>query len=328
MRTTATGRAVVSDTYGSTDVLELRQLPIPVAGDEEVLVRVKAAGTHAGDWHLMAGLPYLVRIMGFGLRAPKSRVRGDDFAGQIEAVGRNVTGFQVGDQVYGVCDGAFAEYAVARPHRIAPKPVNLTFEQASVVPSSGITALQGLRDTGRLEPGQRVLVIGAGGGVGSFAVQVAKALGGHVTGVCSTGKVDVVRSIGADEVIDYTTGDFAESGRFDLIVDTAGRRPLSHLRRALAPHGTLVIVGGDGGGRWFGGTGRQLRGLLISPFLGQRLTTLMATVRKEDLEEMTRLIEQGTVTPVIDRTYPLSQTPDAIRYLAEGHASGKVAIVI
>ena len=254
-----TMKAIVQDRYGSADVLELRDIEKPGIGDDEVLVRVHAAGVHAGDWHLMAGLPYLIR-MGFGLRAPKQAVRGTDVAGTVEAVGKDVTRFRPGDAVFGIGAGAFAEYTIAREDKLAPMPANLSFDAAATVPTSGSTALQGLRDVGKLQPGQKALIIGAAGGVGSFAVQIAKALGAHVTGVCSTTKVDLVRSIGADEVIDYTREDFAEGGqRFDLIFDTAGGRSLSQLRRALAPKGTLVIVGAEGGDRWIGGIDRQLR---------------------------------------------------------------------
>ena len=229
-------KAIVQDRYGSADVLELTDIDKPVVGSDDVLVRVHAAGAHIGDWHLMTGLPYLVRILGFGFRAPKARVRGMDVAGRVEAVGTNVTRFQPGDEVFGIGDGAFAEYATARDDKLAPKPANLTFEQAAAVPTSGFTALQALRDEGKVQPGQKVLIIGAAGGVGTFAVQIAKAFGADVTGVCSTSKVDLVRSIGADDVIDYTRDDFATSGqRYDLILDTAGSRPLSQLRRALTP---------------------------------------------------------------------------------------------
>jgi NADPH:quinone reductase-like Zn-dependent oxidoreductase len=242
-------KAIVQDTYGSADVLELRDIDTPVVGDDELLLRVHAAGVGPDVWHLMTGLPYLVRVMGNGLRAPTRRIRGWDVAGRVETVGKNVSELHPGDEVFGTCEGSFAEYARARADKLAAKPANLTFEQAAAVPVSGCTALQGLRDSGHVQPGQKVLIIGAAGGVGTFAVQLAKAFGAEVTGVCSTMKVDLVRSIGADEVVDYTRDDFADGARFyDLMLDTAGRRPLSHLRRALAPHGTLVIVGGEGGG--------------------------------------------------------------------------------
>jgi NADPH:quinone reductase-like Zn-dependent oxidoreductase len=289
---------------------------------------VLAASAHIGDWHTMTGLPYLGR-MAFGLRAPKARVRGTDVAGRVAATGKNVTRFQPDDQVFGICNGSFAEYATARQDRLAPKPKNLTFEQAATVPTSGFTALQALRNKGRVQPGQTVLIIGAAGGVGSFAVQIAKAFGAHVTAVCSTAKVDLVRSIGADEVIDYTRDDVADgTHRYDLILDIAGGRSVSHLRRALAPRGTLVIVGGEGGGRWFGGIDRQLGAMLLSPFVRQKLGTFVARQNGEDLATLKELIDAGKVTPVIDRTYPLSETPEAIRHLEEGHARGKVVIAI
>jgi NADPH:quinone reductase-like Zn-dependent oxidoreductase len=321
-------KAVVQDTYGSPDVLELREIDKPVVGDDEVLVGVRAAGVDPGVWHLMTGVPYLVRVIGYGLRKPKVGIRGRDVAGRVEAVGTNVTRFRPGDEVFGICDGSFAEYVCARPDKLAPKPANLSFEQAAAAPISASTALQAIRDTGKVQPGQTVLIIGAAGGVGTFAVQLAKAFGAKVTGVCSTAKVDLVRSIGADEVIDYTREDFADGARhWDLIVDTAGRRSLSHLRRALAPRGTLVIVGGEGGGRWLGGFDRQiLRAPAVSAFSRQRLRPLVAKERSEDLLALKELIEAGKVTPVIDRTYPLREAPEAIRYLEEGHARGKVVI--
>lgn len=322
-------KAIVQDEYGSPDVLELEDIDEPVIKDDEVLVRVDAAGVDPGVWHLMAGLPYLIRIMGFGFRAPKTRVRGTDVAGRVEAVGKDVTEFQPGDEVFGSCDGSFAEYASAREDKVAPKPANLTMEQAAAVPASALTALQGLRDRGRIQPGQRVLIIGASGGVGTYAVQLAKAFGAEVTGVCSTTKVDMVRSIGADHVIDYTRDDFADGVElYDLILDTAGNRSLSHLRRALTPEGTLVIVGAETGGRWLGGSDRQIRALMLSPFVGQNFRPFIASSNKEDLVVLTELIEAGEVTPVIDSAYPLSETREAIRYIEEGHARGKVVITV
>ena len=321
-------KAIAQDKYGSSDVLELKDIDKPEIGDDEVLVRVHAAGVDPGVWHLMTGLPYLVRL-GFGLRAPKTRVRGMDVAGRVEAVGKNVTQFQAGDEVFGTCDGSFAEYACAEQDKLAHKPANLTFEQAAAVPISAFTALQGLRDKGEVHAGQRVLIIGASGGVGTFAVQLAKAFGAEVTGVCSTTKVDMVRSIGADHVIDYTRDDFAQTGqRYDVILDTAGNRSVSHLRRALTPRGTLVIVGAEGGDRWIGGTHRQIGALVLSPFVRHRLRTFISMERKADLLSLKELIEAGKVTPVIDRTYPLSEAPEAIRYLEEGHARGKVVITV
>lgn len=322
-------KAIVQDSYGSADVLRLADIDIPVAGDDDVLLRVHAASAHLGDWHVMTGLPYLIRLFGFGVRRPRARVRGTDVAGRVEEVGRNVTRFQPGDEVFGTCDGSFAEYACARQDQLAPKPSNLTPEQSAAVPTSGIAALQGLRDAGQLQPGQRVLVIGAGGAVGTFAVQVAKALGAHVTGVCGTTKADLVRSIGADDVIDYTRDDFADATqRYDLILDTAGSRSLSLLRRALTPGGTLVIVGSEGGGRWLRGSDRQLRAMLLSPFVPQKLRGLMSVQREQDLRFLAELIESGQLTPVIDRTYPLSEVPEALRHLEAGHARGKVVITL
>jgi len=329
-REPAAMKAIVQDRYGSADVLELGDVDMPVPKDDEVLLRVHAAGVEPGVWHLMTGMPYLVRLLGYGLRRPKVRVRGRDVAGRVEAVGKDVTEFRPGDEVFGICEGSFAEYACARADKLVPKPANLTFEQAAVVPISALTALQGVRDRGQVQPGQRVLVIGAAGGVGSFAVQLAKAFGAEVTGVCSTTKADLVRSIGADQVIDYTREDFADGTRhWDLILDTAGNRSLSQLQRALAPKGTLVLVGGEGGGRWLGGFERQLFWApMRSPFVGQKLRSLASKERKEDLQTLRELIEAGKVTPVIDRTYPLAEAPEAIRYLAQGHPRGKVAVTV
>ena len=322
-------KAIVQDTYGPSDVLELREIDKPLAADDEVLVRVHAAGVDQGVWHLMAGMPYLVRIAGVGLRAPKNPVRGYDLAGRVEAVGENVTRFRPGDDVFGTCRGSFAEYACARTDRIARKPASLSFEQAAAVPISGYAALQAVRDRGKVQPGQRVLIIGAGGGVGTFAVQLAKVYGAEVTGVCSTAKTDLVRSIGADHVIDYTQEDFADGRtRYDVILDIAGNRALSHLRRALAPTGTLVIVGGEGGGKWLGGIDRQLRAQLLSLFVRQKLGTWISTEREEDLETLRELLEAGKLTPVLDRTFPLSEVPEAIRYLRECRPRGKVVVTV
>jgi NADPH:quinone reductase-like Zn-dependent oxidoreductase len=321
-------KAIVQDRYGSADVLERRDIDNPEMGENDVLVRVLAASVFIGDWHIMTGLPYVFRMVN-GLRRPKVRIRGQDVAGRVEAVGTGVTRFQPGDEVFGTCDGSFAEYAIARADRIAPKPVNLTFEQSATVPITGTAALQALRDAGSLRSGQTVLIIGAAGGVGSFAVQIAKAFGAHVTGVCSTTQVDLVRSIGADDVIDYTRDDFAETGqRHDLILETAGRHPVARLRRALAARGTLVIGGSEGGGRWFGGIDRQLRALMLSPFVGQKLGTFIAKQNGEDLLVLKELIEAGKVTPVIGSTYPLSEVPAAILDLEKGHGRGKVVITV
>jgi NADPH:quinone reductase-like Zn-dependent oxidoreductase len=322
-------KAMTQDRYGSADVLVLDDIAQPDVGEDEVLIRVEAAGVGPDVWHLMTGLPYIVRLMGVGLRKPKARVPGWDVAGRVEAVGRAVTQFQPGDEVFGVCRGAFAEYACARAEILAPKPANLSFEQAAAVPVSGCTALRGLRDAGGIQAGQTALIIGASGGVGTFAVQLAKLFGAHVTGVCSTTKMDLVRSLGADHVIDYTREDFADGRqRYDLILDTAGRRSLSHLRRALAARGTLVIVGGEGGGRWTGGFERQLRAALLSPFVGQRLRSLASTERQQDLRFMKDVIEAGKVTPVVNRTYPLAEAAKALSDADEGHGRGKVVITV
>jgi NADPH:quinone reductase-like Zn-dependent oxidoreductase len=323
-------KAIVQDTYGPADVLELRDIDKPGLKDDEVLVRVHAAGLDRGVWHLMTGLPYLVRVMGFGLRRPSVAVRGREVAGRVEAVGTAVTRFRAGDEVFGICEGSFAEYASAREEKLALKPKNVTFEQAAAAPISALAALQALRDKGNVQPGQKVLIIGAAGGVGAFAVQIAKAFGAHVTGVASTTKADTVRSIGGDEFIDYTREDFADGvRRYDLIVDTAGRRSLSHLRRALAPDGTLVIVGGEGGGRWLGGFDRQiLRAPILSLFVSQTLRPLVSTENQEDLEVVRELIEAGKITPLVDRTYALSEVPRALRDLESGHARGKTVITV
>jgi NADPH:quinone reductase-like Zn-dependent oxidoreductase len=324
-----TMKAIVQDEYGSPDVLELRDLDKPVIGKGEVLVRVHAAGVDRGVWHMMAGLPYPIRLAGNGFRAPKNPVLGMDVAGVVEAVGNGASRFHPGDEVFGIAKGSYAEYAIAREDKLATKPEKLTFEQAAVVPTSASTALQGLRDKAHIQSGQKVLIIGASGGVGTYAVQLAKAFGAEVTGVCSTTKVDLVRSIGADHVIDYTRDDFAASeGRYDMILDIGGNSSLSRLRRALTPKGTLVIVGGETDGRWLGGTDRQLRAQMLSPFVGQKLGTFIASVKAEDLIVLKELIEVGEVTPVIDRTYPLSEVPKAIHYLKEGHVRGKVVITV
>ena len=322
-------KAIVHDVYGSADVLQLRDVDRPEIADDEVLVRVHAAGVDRGAWHVMTGLPYPIRLAGYGLRAPKNPVLGMDLAGVVEAVGSDVSRFRPGDEVFGVGKGSYAEYAPALESKLAPKPANLGFEQAAVVAVSGLTALQGLRDHGQLRPGQSVLIIGASGGVGTYAVQLAKAFGAEVTGVCSTAKVDMVRSIGADHVIDYTQDDFAQGERrYDLILDIGGNASLSRLRRALTPKGTLVIAGGETGGRWLGGSDRQIRALVLSRFVSQRLGTFISRENHEDMVVLKELIEAGQVTPVIDRSYPLSEVPEAIRYLEQGHARGKVVITV
>ena len=322
-------KAIVQDRYGSADVLEFREVEDPAVGEEDVLVRVYAAGCGPDVWHMMTGLPYFARLV-LGFRRPKDGVRGRDLAGIVAAVGPSVEGFRPGDEVMGIAEGSFAELAIASPDKLVPKPAGLTFEQAAAVPISGLTALQAIRDQAKVQPGQTVLVIGAAGGVGTLTVQVAKRFGAEVTGVCSSEKVDLVRSIGADEVIDYTREDFAGgSRRWDVIVDTAGRRPLPQLRRALTRKGTLVIVGGDGGGRWTGGFFRgPVRGPLLSLFVSKRLGGFVSKEKKQDLLALAELIEAGKVTPDIDRTYPLIEAPDAIRYLEQGHPRGKVVIMV
>jgi NADPH:quinone reductase-like Zn-dependent oxidoreductase len=322
-------KAVVQDTYGSADVLAFRDIDTPGIARDEVLIRVQAAGVSRGVWHIMTGLPYPIRLAGYGLRAPRTAVPGADLAGVVETVGQDVTRFQPGDEVFGIGTGAFAEYARAPENKLAVKPANLSFEQAAVVGVSGLTALQGLRDRGRVGPGQPVLIIGASGGVGTFAVQLAKAFGAQVTGVCSTTKTDLVRSIGADYVIDYTGADFADGTRhYDVILDIGGNASLARLRRALTPHGTLVIAGGEKDGRWLGGSDRQVRALLLSPFVSQRLTTFVCSENDKDLIVLAELTGAGKITPVIDRTYPLTEVPQAIRYLKQGRARGKVAITV
>jgi NADPH:quinone reductase-like Zn-dependent oxidoreductase len=321
-------KAIVQDEYGSPDALELRDIDEPAVNDNDVLVRVHAASVNFGDWATMKGMPYMFRMV-FGLRRPKVKVRGRDVAGQVEAVGRAVTQFQPGDEVYAEVDqGTFAEYTCAPEDLFGLKPVNLTFEQAAAVPLAAGTALQGLRDTGKVRPGLRVLINGASGGVGTFAVQIAKSFGAEVTGVCRTRNVDLVRSIGADRVIDYTKDDFTQSGlRYDLIFDLVGNHSLSDCRRALTPKGTLVLSSGKGG-RLLGPVGRLLRALVLSLFVSQRLRPLAARQSQGDLVFLKELIESGKVTPAIDRTYALSETPEAMRYFGEGHARAKIVITM
>jgi NADPH:quinone reductase-like Zn-dependent oxidoreductase len=320
-------KAIVHSRYGPPDALELRDIDQPVITDDQVLVRVHAAAVGKGDWLTVQGLPYVAR-MRYGLPRPKHPVPGFDVAGRIEAVGSHVTQLQPGDAVFGWCDGSFAEYASVPQSQLARKPGNLTFEQAAAVPISGFAALQALRDTGGVQPGQTVVIIGASGGVGSFAVQLAKAFGAQVTGVCSTRSAELVRSIGADQVVDYTREDFTRTGqRYDLILELAGNRSLSELRRALSPTGTLVLVGGSGG-RWLMGTGRTLRAVVVSPFVGQRLRSFFSKPRGADLVVLKELLEAGKVTPVIDRSFPLSETAEAIRYVGERSTQGKTVITV
>jgi NADPH:quinone reductase-like Zn-dependent oxidoreductase len=320
-------RAVVQDRYGTVGVWRVAVIALPEIAAGEVLVKVHAAGLDRGTWHLMTGRPYLSRVV-LGLRKPKNPVAGRDVAGTVAAVGASVTRLAVGDEVFGIGRGSFAEYTAARENKLARKPANLSFEQAAVVPISGLTAIHGLRDAGRVQPGQTVLIIGASGGVGTYAVQLAKAFGAEVTGVCSTAKTDLVRSLGADHVLDYTQDDYADgTQRYDLILDIGGNSPLSRLRRALTPRGTLVIVGGEGGGK-LTGMDRQLRALALSPLVQQRLTMLVPKEHYGDLEALTDLIEAGKVAPSIDSTYPLDQAADAMRHLEAGKTRGKLAITV
>ena len=322
-------KAIVQDAYGAPlDVLTIEEIERPSVGDDDVLVQVRAAGVHIGDWLVGSGLPYMVRL-GYGLTKPKNRVPGMEFSGQVEAVGANVDQFQSGDEVFGhASSGAFAEYVSVSQDSLALKPANATFEQAAVLPISGFTAIQAVRDQGNVQPGQKVLVIGASGGVGTYAVQIAKAHGAEVTGVCSTRNVDMVRSIGADHVIDYTVEDITATGQlYDVILDTAGNRQLSELRRALTPNGTLVIVGGSGG-PWLMGVGRSLKALVVSPFTGQKLTMFLSKTTKEDLVALAELVDAGDITPVVDRTYPLGETSAALSHVGERHTQGKTVIVL
>jgi len=323
-----TMKAIFQDKYGSADVLELREIDQPVVNDNAVLVRVQAASVNPADWHFMRGLPYMFRMV-FGLSKPKVKVRGRDVAGRVETVGKNVTQFRPGDEVYAEVDqGSFAEYTCASEDLLCLKPVNLTFEQAAAVPLAAGAALQGLRDTGNLQKGQKVLINGGSGGVGTFAVQVAKSFGAEVTGVCSTRNVDLVRSIGADHIIDYTREDFTRGGqRYDLIFDLVGNHSVWDCKRVLTPKGTLVLSSGEGG-RWFGPVGRLIWALMLSLFVSQSLRPLAAKQSKEDLAVLKELIESGKVTPAIERTYPLSETPEAMRYFGEGHARAKIVIAL
>jgi NADPH:quinone reductase-like Zn-dependent oxidoreductase len=322
-------RAIVQDRYGTFDVLTPAVIDRPSPGEHDVLLRVHAAGLDRGTWHLMTGQPYLMRVIGFGFRRPKNRVPGLDVAGTVEAVGPAVTRFAVGDEVYGVARGSYAEYATAHEDKLARKPPNVSFEQAAVVPVSGLVAQRGLVDVGHLKPGQSVLITGASGGVGSYAVQLAKAIGAEVTAVASADKADLVRSLGADHVIDYAREDFADGSRhYDLILDIAGNPTLRRLRRALTPLGTAVILGGEQGGRITGGFGRTLRAPLVSRFVSQRLTMVTADENGRDLERLTALIEAGQVTPHVDRTYPLQEVPEAMARLVAGYVRGKVAISV
>jgi len=325
-------KAIVQHRYGPPDVLALEEIGTPAVGDDDVLVRVHAAGLNAGDSFIMRGVPYVLRLVA-GLRRPRHGVRGADVAGTVAEVGANVTDLRPGDEVLGSCTdlvigGAFAEYARLPHDKVVPKPATVTFEQAASVPVPAITALQALRDQARLRPGQRVLINGASGGVGTFAVQIAKVLGAEVTGVCSTRNTGLVASIGADAVIDYTREDFTRGTcRFDVIVDNVANHPLSHCRRVLTPEGALVPKANTRGRR-IGGYSRTIKALVMARFVPQRIRPFLAAVNHEDLLTLAGLIESGKITPVIDRTYPLSQVPDAIRYLEQGHARGKIVITV
>lgn len=320
--------AVVQRQYGGTEQLHLAEVPMPTPGPTEVLVRVQAAGVDRGTWHLMTGLPYAVRL-GFGLRRPKHPIPGRDVAGVVVALGAQVRDVQVGDEIMGTADGSFAEYAVVPDARLTRKPARLSMEQAAVLPISGLTALQAVRDAGRVQPGQHVLVLGASGGVGSYAVQIASALGAVVTGVASGAKADLVRDLGATHVLDYARDDISGDGaRYDVIIDTGGNRPIAKLRRALTSTGTLVIVGGETDGRWLGGAQRQLGALARSPFVGQRLTALLSSENGEDLAALARLVDEGSLTPALERTYALHEAGKALDHLAAGHVRGKVALTV
>ena len=324
-----TMRAVVQRSYGSTHTLQLGEIAVPQLDAEQVLIEVHAAGLDRGVWHLMTGKPYLLRVMGFGITRPRNPVLGADVSGRVIAVGRDVKRFVVGDEVFGIARGSYAEHAVADESKLAHKPRSISFPQAAVATISGITALQALTDVGKVEPGQHVLVIGASGGVGSYAVQLGKALGARVTGVASAAKADLVRSLGADDVIDYAGADYLDgSARYDLIIDIGGRNSLRKLRKALTHDGTLVIVGGEGGDRWTGGIGRQLSAPLLSLFVSQRLTMFISGERQGDIERLADYMDRGDVMPMVGRTYQLDQVPEAIDDLSAGRAQGKSAIVI
>jgi NADPH:quinone reductase-like Zn-dependent oxidoreductase len=323
--------AIVQDRYSSApeDLFRVAEIDRPTIGDGEVLVRVHAASVDRGTWHIMSGLPYPIRLAGFGVRRPKYANPGRNLAGTVEAVADDVTGFAPGDEVFGMSTSTFAEYAAVRTGKLAPKPANLSFDQAAAVPVSGATALQAVRDRGRVQAGEKVLIIGASGGVGSFAVQIAKASGAEVTGVCGTAKVDMVRALGADAVLDYARQDFADgAARYDVILDIGGNARLSRLRRALTPRGRLVIVGGETDGRLLGGSSRQIRAQLLSPFVRQKLGTFVASENAAGLSALTELIEAGKLTPAVDRIYPLAETPAAIRRLLDGQARGKLVISV
>jgi len=326
-------KAIVQNECGPPgDVLELHDIDVPPVEDDAVLVRVRATSLNPADWHLMRGKPYVARLQ-FGLRTPKDAVAGCDLAGHVEAVGKNVSTLRPGDEVFGSPFGrglgTFAERVCVSADLVAVKPANLSFDHAAAVPLAALTALQGLRDHGSVKPGQKVLIIGASGGVGTFAVQIAKYFGAEVTGVCSRRNVDMVRSLGADHVIDYTREDFLHNGlRYDLILQIAGTRSPSDSRRALTSNGTLLLISGDSDGNWIGPVGRLIKALVLSPFVRQKLTSFVVKPNAEDLQFLSRLVEAGKVTPVIDRTYSLSEVPEALGYLEAGRARGKVVITV
>jgi NADPH:quinone reductase-like Zn-dependent oxidoreductase len=322
-------KAIVLDRYGTADVLQLDEVPTPVAGDGEVLVRVRASSVNPYDWHFLTGLPKLFRPT-FGFPGPKHHILGADLAGQVEAVGKAVTRFHPGDEVYGITvAGAYAEYAAIAEAVLVPKPAGLTFEQAAALPMAGITALQGIRDKGQVAPGQRVLINGASGGVGTMAVQIAKSLGAEVTGVCSTANVDLVRSLGADHVVDYTRDDFTTGPQhYQFIFDTVGNRSLAEYRRALEPKGIYLASYGQPEHLWLGPIGILARMALLSPFVSQKMITFTSRPSTADLLALTALVEAGSLAPVVDRAYPLAEVPDAFRYLERWHARGKVVITI
>ncbi len=324
-----TMRAIVQHRYGSADTLELAEAPLPEIGPDDVLIEVHAAGVDRGVWHLMTGTPYLVRLMGFGIRRPKSPVPGMDVSGRVVGTGADVERFRVGDEVFGIARGSYAEYATANESKLTHKPASITHDEAAVVAISGITAIQALQDIADVQPGQTVLVLGASGGVGSYAVQVAKTLGATVTAVASGAKADLVRSLGADDVIDYASTDYLDGrNRYDVIIDTGGLNPIRKLRKALNRNGTLVIVGGEGGGRWTGGIGRQLRAVALSPFVSQRLTMLIADEHHERTDRLVVLIDSGEVTPAVGGRFDLADAPEAIRRLEAGTINGKAVIVV
>ncbi len=318
-------KAIVYTKYGPPDVLQLKEIEKPTPQDNEILVKVHAASVNASDWHVLRGKPFLVRLMGFGLLKPKNKILGADIAGRVEAVGRNVKQFQPDDEVFGTIKGGFAEYVCARENALALKPANMSFEEAAAVPMAAVTALQGLRDKGQIQPGQKVLINGASGGVGTFAVQIAKSFGAEVTGVCSTRNLDMARSIGADHVIDYTQEDFTQNGqRYDLILAANGYHSISDYKRALSPRGTYVMTGGS--------MAQFFQVLLLGPWISmtgsKKMGNLLAKLNQKDLVFMKELLEAGKVVPVIERRYALSQVAEALRYLEEGHAQGKVVITL